>query len=201
MRFRDRLNDYISDIGCTAKELSDASGVSTAVISRYRSGERAPQENSEQLRLLAEGIALLEAQKNGKHLDPDAVYREFVLSITGITVSYSTFLSNLHALLAVLQITNNGTSYRNIVLEDFVQEKAKLPDDAEIAFYHVKTLNRNLFITGGYRYTDGEGDPRCQYFFLRAKTDKNLTFHKLGKNLTGDDFARWSNPAEFSWDL
>ena len=101
----------------------------------------------------------------------------------------------------VLQITNNGTSYRNIVLEDFVQEKAKLPDDTEIAFYHVKTLNRNLYITGGYRYTDGEGDPRCQYFFLRAKTDKNLTFHKLGKNLTGDDFARWSNPAEFSWDL
>ena len=110
MRFNECLNQYIADLGCTAKELSDASGVSTAVISRYRSGERVPQENSEQVRLLADGIALLEVKKNGRHPEPDEIFRQFVLSITGSTVSYDTFLSNLHSLLAVLQISNNQLS-------------------------------------------------------------------------------------------
>ena len=39
MRFEEALNGYIHQIGITAKDLADASGLSTAVISRYRSGE------------------------------------------------------------------------------------------------------------------------------------------------------------------
>ena len=36
MKFNDLLNKYITEIGCTAKELSEVSGLSAAALSRYR---------------------------------------------------------------------------------------------------------------------------------------------------------------------
>ena len=35
MRFCDRLNEYIETLDCTAKELSELSGISAATVSRY----------------------------------------------------------------------------------------------------------------------------------------------------------------------
>ena len=46
MRFCDRLNEYIETLDCTAKELSELSGISAATVSRYRSGERLPDAES-----------------------------------------------------------------------------------------------------------------------------------------------------------
>ena len=46
MKFKDQLNAYIDQLGCTAKELGEASGVSAATISRYRSGERLPEADT-----------------------------------------------------------------------------------------------------------------------------------------------------------
>ena len=42
MTFSELLNQYMETLSCTAKELSDASGVSQATISRYRHGEIKP---------------------------------------------------------------------------------------------------------------------------------------------------------------
>ena len=38
MNFCDLLNRYMKQLDCTAKELSKRSGISTSVISRYRTG-------------------------------------------------------------------------------------------------------------------------------------------------------------------
>ncbi len=46
MKFCDRLNEYIETLDCTAKELSELSGISAATVSRYRSGERLPDAES-----------------------------------------------------------------------------------------------------------------------------------------------------------
>ena len=46
MKFCDKLNEYIETLECTAKELSELSGISAATISRYRSGERLPDAES-----------------------------------------------------------------------------------------------------------------------------------------------------------
>ena len=46
MTFSEQLNEYISKLGCTAKDLADASGLSAAVLSRYRTGSRVPEINS-----------------------------------------------------------------------------------------------------------------------------------------------------------
>lgn len=62
MKFCDRLNLYIETLGCSAKTLSAVSGISDAAISRYRSGEREPGRDSEQLLRLAQGICAIAAK-------------------------------------------------------------------------------------------------------------------------------------------
>lgn len=64
MKFCDRLNLYIETLGCSAKTLSAASGISDAAISRYRSGEREPGRDSEQLLRLAQGICAISAESD-----------------------------------------------------------------------------------------------------------------------------------------
>ena len=63
MTFSEQLNEYLSILNCSAKELSQISGLSNSVISRYRSGERVPRPESEKLNQLCEGIYLLSKEK------------------------------------------------------------------------------------------------------------------------------------------
>ena len=65
MKFNDLLNKYIAEIGCTAKELSEVSGLSAAALSRYRTGERVP--GKEQLAMLIDGlVSLAEMDAHGE---------------------------------------------------------------------------------------------------------------------------------------
>lgn len=50
MEFCKKLNEYLVLLECSSKELSEESGLSESVISRYRNGERTPLENSEQIK-------------------------------------------------------------------------------------------------------------------------------------------------------
>lgn len=59
MEFRELLNQYIEQLQCSAKDLADATGLSQAVISRYRAGTRVPSADSEQMKKLAQGICEL----------------------------------------------------------------------------------------------------------------------------------------------
>ncbi len=77
MKFKDYLQKDLERIGCSLSELSKASGLSSAVLSRYRSGERAPRKDSELLVQLCSGISTLE-QKAGlpsNHQNRLAVYK------------------------------------------------------------------------------------------------------------------------------
>ena len=65
MRFEEALNGYIHQIGITAKDLADASGLSTAGISRYRRGERTPAPGCGTPLNLSQGVAR-PAQRKGK---------------------------------------------------------------------------------------------------------------------------------------
>ena len=61
MEFNEYLKKDIERIGCSLSDLSRASGLSSAVISRYRSGERSPRRDSEMLIQLCDGLSKLEA--------------------------------------------------------------------------------------------------------------------------------------------
>ena len=103
MDFAARLNAYVADVGCSAKELADASGISPAAISRYRTGDRTPDPDGPQLRALAEGLAALSAGA----LDASAVHDELAFAISGLSVDSYTYLANLHALLAAADVSNS----------------------------------------------------------------------------------------------
>lgn len=103
MSFCNRLNQYIDDLGCSAKDLASASGISPAAISRYRAGERTPDPDSKQMRMLAEGIAKLSSGA----LSKEEVHDSLAIEISGIAVDYDTYLANLKTLLAALSTNNN----------------------------------------------------------------------------------------------
>ena len=54
--FKDILIKYMEELDCSSKELADSSGLSAATISRYRSGERIPDVESDNLKQLIYGI-------------------------------------------------------------------------------------------------------------------------------------------------
>ena len=62
MEFYLLLDNYIKEIGCTAKQLAEKSKLSASVISRYRSGDRVPSPDSDILKKLATGISQLSDQ-------------------------------------------------------------------------------------------------------------------------------------------
>lgn len=77
MKFSEQLNEYMEQINCSAKELSDASELSGSVISRYRSGEREPAADSEQLIKVCEGLAALAKTRDISDLTFEALLISF----------------------------------------------------------------------------------------------------------------------------
>ena len=63
MNFSEKLKDYMEMLQCTAKDLSDASQLSPATVSRYRSGERVPEPNSDAFDRLCNAIVLLSKKR------------------------------------------------------------------------------------------------------------------------------------------
>ena len=64
-------------LDCTAKMLSESSGLSAATLSRYRSGERIPDAGSENLSCLVKGIVQLAEEKGISGLTIQTVTDDF----------------------------------------------------------------------------------------------------------------------------
>ena len=78
MNFSERLNQYIKEFSCTGKEIAQNSGLSEAVISRYRKGERVPMADSEHLKKLSEGILKTAKQKGIEGLTEEDIFSHFL---------------------------------------------------------------------------------------------------------------------------
>lgn len=63
MKFSETLNNYIEKLDCKAKDICKKSGISAATLSRYRSGERLPEPNSEPLKRLCAAISEIAKDK------------------------------------------------------------------------------------------------------------------------------------------
>ena len=81
MEFYQLIDSYINELGCSAKELANASGISTSVISRYRTGERTPSPDSELINKLAKGICAL----SNSITDEKVIYNQLLASLTSKT--------------------------------------------------------------------------------------------------------------------
>ena len=117
MKFQEQLQEYMTKIDCTAKELSEASHLSSAVISRYKTGEREPE--AENLEKLAAGFSAIAASKNIDGMDYVDILTVFQNSLNEKNIEYENFIENYNALITALDInmkelssaTNFDTSY------------------------------------------------------------------------------------------
>ena len=104
MTFNEQLNEYISALECSAKELAEASGLSESVISRYRSGIRTPEVGSAQLEGLVNGICLLAEKKHITGLTKDAIRNKLQQVLTDQAFPFEQFQKNLDTLLSRLSV-------------------------------------------------------------------------------------------------
>lgn len=103
MKFNERLNDYIEIINCTAKDLCEISGLSASTISRYRSGERVPEINSDALERICEAIVIL-AENKQPNITKKSVIDSFLECDDVSTADREQLRKNFNTLLSVMNI-------------------------------------------------------------------------------------------------
>ena len=110
MNFKEVLNKYLQELNCSQKKLSEVSNLSETVISRYRSGDRTPIKNSEQMKKLTTALFKI-AQKNGKNKYTfDKIINDFNSTLPSDDFDYTTFSNKLNTLITSLNINTNEMS-------------------------------------------------------------------------------------------
>ncbi|MDD7643603.1 MAG: helix-turn-helix transcriptional regulator [bacterium] len=104
MKFKDYLNQYMEMLGCSAKELADACELSSAVISRYRTGEREPAKGSDQLEKLIRGTAMLFESKGMADMSAEKIRAELESSLNLKNTTFENFVKNFDSLISALNI-------------------------------------------------------------------------------------------------
>ena len=94
MTFSELLNQYMETLSCTARELSDASGVSQATISRYRHGEIEPPIDGSAFHAIIGALAEIAGEK-GIDLSEDEIRIEAVASLTEDETLFKEILQKL----------------------------------------------------------------------------------------------------------
>ena len=104
MTFSEQLNTYISELNCTAKELTDVSGLSASVLSRYRTGSRVPTTDSEQFMQLVQGIATIANERGYSEFTVEKIQKTLEDCLQDSTFPYELFQLNFDTLLTSLSI-------------------------------------------------------------------------------------------------
>ena len=104
MNFKEVLNEYLKELNCSSKKLSNESGLSESVISRYRSGERTPLKNSEQLNKLTKALFNIAKDSGKNKYTFDKIVSDFNSTLASDNFDYTTFSNNLNTLITSLNI-------------------------------------------------------------------------------------------------
>ena len=104
MTFSEQLNAYISELNCTAKELTDVSGLSASVLSRYRTGSRVPTTDSEQFMQLVQGIATIANERGYSEFTVEKIKKTLEDCLQDATFPYELSQINFDTLLTSLSI-------------------------------------------------------------------------------------------------
>lgn len=110
MNFKEVLNKYLKELNCSQKMLSESSGLSETVISRYKSGERTPVKNSEQLTKLTIAIFNISKTVSKKQYTLDKIENDFNKVLQNDNFDYTTLSNNLNILITSLKISINEMS-------------------------------------------------------------------------------------------
>ena len=110
MNFKEVLNKYLKELNCSSKKLSNESGLSESVISRYRSGERTPVKNSEQLNKLTKALFNIAKDSGKNKYTFDKIVSDFNSGLTSDDFDYTTLSNNLNTLITSLNINTHEMS-------------------------------------------------------------------------------------------
>ena len=110
MDFKEVLNKYLKELNCSSKKLSNESGLSESVISRYRSGERTPVKNSEQLNKLTKALFNIAKDNDKNKYTFDKIESDFNSTLASDDFDYTTFSNNLNTLITSLNINTHEMS-------------------------------------------------------------------------------------------
>ena len=110
MNFKEVLNKYLKELNCSSKKLSNESGLSESVISRYRSGERTPVKNSEQLNKLTKALFNIAKDNDKNKYTFDKIVSDFNSVLASNDFDYTTFSNNLNTLITSLNINTHEMS-------------------------------------------------------------------------------------------
>ena len=110
MKFKEVLNKYLKELNCSSKKLSNESGLSESVISRYRNGERTPVKNSEQLNKLTKALFNIAKDNNKNKYTFDKIESDFNSTLASDDFDYTTFSNNLNTLITSLNINTHEMS-------------------------------------------------------------------------------------------
>ena len=110
MNFKEVLNEYLKELNCSSKKLSNESGLSESVISRYRSGERIPLKNSEQLNKLTKALFNIAKDSGKNKYTFDKIVSDFNIALPSDDFDYTTFSNNLNTLITSLNINTHEMS-------------------------------------------------------------------------------------------
>lgn len=110
MNFKEVLNKYLKELDCSSKKLSNESGLSESVISRYRSGERTPVKNSEQLNKLTKALFNIDKDNGKNKYTLDKIVSDFNIALPSDDFDYTTFSNNLNTLITSLNINTHEMS-------------------------------------------------------------------------------------------
>lgn len=105
MKFHELFNQWIEYLGCSARDLSESTGLSAAVISRYRSGTRAPLKGSQQLEQLLAGLNELSEHSGMSEQRRRALEEQLTAALTAHDGAFERFYPRFDALLSTLNIT------------------------------------------------------------------------------------------------
>ena len=110
MKFNEVLNVYLKELNCSSKKLSTESGLSESVISRYRSGERTPVKESEQMNKLITALFNIAQENAQKKYTLDKIKGDFNATLPNNNFDFATFSSNLNTLITSLNINTHEMS-------------------------------------------------------------------------------------------
>ena len=119
MTFCEQLNKYIKQIRCSSKELVNASGLSTSVISRYRRGDRKPNIRGKQLEQLVDGLYKLSSSKE-LNIPKDEIYSKLSSTLNDVSIDFEQLRKNFNELISTLNINiaelSRSSSYDSSLL-------------------------------------------------------------------------------------
>ena len=134
MKFSEKLNEYIEQLSCSAKEICNLSGISAASFSRYRNGERVPELNTKPFEELCGAISEIALQKGLTDITADSVKESFIICEDFITADKEHLRQNFNTLITTLNINISRlcqyTNYDSSAIFR-IRNGSRKPGDAE----------------------------------------------------------------------